>query len=110
MTPDKAMQKALLLMEEFRSVSPELGAQTIATFLIVASNPGCTVTDVVRLLGLTLSSASRNVIALSTRKHKGEEGFGLIDHRQDMNDFRRKTLHLTPAGARVVNHVVSILS
>ena len=61
-------------------------------------------------------SASSDVEALRrvhqtpcTRKVRGEVSFGLLDYRQDMNDYRRRTLHLTPAGLRVVNKVVTVL-
>jgi len=66
-------------------------------------------TDVMNKLGLTLSSASRNVKLLSTLKVREGKSFGLIDYRQDMNDYRRQTLHLTSAGIRVVNKVVNIM-
>jgi hypothetical protein len=67
------------------------------------------VTSLQHKLGLSLSGSSRNCKLLSPRKVRGKPGFGLIDYRQDMNDYRRETLHLTAAGFRVMNKIVTTM-
>jgi DNA-binding MarR family transcriptional regulator len=43
---------------------------------------------------------------LSGRKLKdGREGYGLVEHRQNGQDFRAKYLYLTPKGIETVSRI-----
>jgi DNA-binding MarR family transcriptional regulator len=91
-------------------VHPELGVQTVSVLCAIAAEDGrLGVTGLQHKVGLTLSGASRNAKLLSPRKVRGKPGFGLIDYRQDPNDYRRETLHLTAAGLRVMNKIVTTM-
>lgn len=109
------LRKALEIVEEFRlGVNEQLPSQTISVLLTIALDDGnITVTDIEKRLSMALSSASRNVSVLSDRPRRGrratEPGYGLIEYRQDPQDFRRERLHLTRKGARLINRVVDVL-
>lgn len=60
-----ALVQLFKAIEEFRGVDREMPAQGVALFLYSAIYPGCTMADLQKNLGMTQSSCSRNVSALS---------------------------------------------
>lgn len=91
------LSRAILFIEEFRKIDPELPMQIALIFLLIARKPGTNLKDIVQLTGLGKSSVSRNVALLSV-----EFGKGLVTYREDLADRRNKVIHLTPEGERVV--------
>lgn len=122
MNTETALRRLLAVMDELREASPDMGVQTVATFIMVALEPGITVTELQAKLGLTQSAASRNWTILSTRKSKvritegGKQrtelrpGLGLITDEEDPMDRRRVLLRPTLRGTTVMNKIASALS
>lgn len=99
----------LAIVEEFRKVDPVMGSQTMAAFLYIAKNPGCSTADVGVHLGLSQASASRNVSALlKDRVSHGEmvEGYALAEQAIDPFNRRRRIINLTPRGRRVAESLL----
>lgn len=108
----KRFTKALHAVEEFRKVDPVMPSQTMATFLYIAANEGCSTGDVGQYLGLSPASASRNVSALfKDRVSHGEvvEGYALAEHTFDPFNRRRRIIKLTPKGRRVAQSLLNII-
>lgn len=91
------LEKALL---EFQKLDPNMGVQTILTFLSIARRRECTQKDIEAELGLTNASASRNVAYWTDLKIYGVPGKGFVDRREDERDRRYKKLTLTAEGRR----------
>jgi DNA-binding MarR family transcriptional regulator len=104
---DKLIRKALGLVEAFRQeLDPELSTQTVSAFLYIALNPGMTVKDLEVKLGMSDAAASRNAWRLVS---KNQRGFGVVEYRDDPEDRRRKELHLTPKGLKLLSSVLSTM-
>lgn len=97
----KALNKLLLVIEEFRIIDPQLPQQMAAVLIYVCGHNGCSVKDIENGLGMSQSSASRNAAALSSTHRSGKNGFELIQEQTDFEDARRKLLFLTPQGKRI---------
>lgn len=91
------LTKAILFVEEFRKIDPELPMQIALIFLLIAQKPGINLREIGQLTGLAKSSVSRNVALLSK-----EFGKGLVTYREDLADRRNKVINLTPEGERVL--------
>ena len=97
----KALNKLLLVIEEFRKIDPQLPQQMAAILIYVCGHNGCSVKDIENGLGMSQSSASRNAAALSSTHRPGKNGFELIQEQTDFEDARHKLLFLTPQGKRI---------
>lgn len=92
------LRKLAHCVDVFRNENPEIPAQQIAVFLIVAMNEGCSLADITERLGMASSTTSRSVDALSKLHRLGKPGLDLVEKRIDPMDRRKKTHHLTPKG------------
>lgn len=106
---DKTVRRLLGFIEEFRKLSPEIQAQQIVVFLHVIGKPGITLKELERLTGLSSSSVSRNVLALSAVYKKGVPGHNLIETFDDPDDRRSKRAKPKARGIAVYNTLVEIL-
>lgn len=97
----EALSKAILFVEEFRKIDPELPMQVALILLLVARKPGTNLKELVQASGLGKSSVSRNIAALSK-----ERGKGLLTYSEDLMDRRNKVCKLTPEGERVVRSLM----
>jgi DNA-binding MarR family transcriptional regulator len=109
---DIPLRTLLELIEEFRTIDPQISSQAISTFLVTALDEGITVAAVAKRLGLSISSASNNIAILSGRHRRGAQGagpgYGLVEHRKDSEDFRRTKLYLTTEGAQLAERVAGL--
>jgi len=105
----KAFSKGLVLLEEFRKVDPDMPIQMAAAFLVVANNEGVTMKELGDKLGISQSSCSRNVAALSKVHRLNKPGHDLVYAIEDPAERRRKIVFLTPKGKRVAESIVGIL-
>ena len=96
-----ALVQLFKAIEEFRGVDPEMPAQGVALFLYSAIYPGCTMTDLQKNLGMTQSSCSRNVSALSEWHRLEKPGLGLIAATTSPMERRRKIVRLTEKGEQL---------
>lgn len=96
-TPSSSLSRAILFLEEFRKIDPEMPMHTALLLLLIAREPGTNLKNLARLTGLGKSAVSRNM-ALLSQNH----GRGLIDYREDPTDRRNKMVFLTPEGERIV--------
>ncbi len=79
-------------------VSADIQLQTLRAFLFVATRGECTQKDVEHNLGMTGSSASRNISYWTNRRFDRENGMNYIERREDDEDRRLKKLVLTKQG------------
>lgn len=88
-----------LAMDEFRRVYPEAGLLTFQVFLTVAQTPGVSGQDLLRRVGASQSSVSRQLLLLSEMTWHGKKpGLDLVEAIADPNDRRGKLSYLTNKG------------
>jgi len=106
---DKALRKAVRLIEEFRKFDLEMQLQMVLIFLLIADNEGCTFVELIRETGLRSSSVSRNVAALGQTHRKGLPGHDLVVAKEDPIDRRTKQIYLTQKGKLLVKAIKEII-
>ncbi|MCB5203175.1 MarR family winged helix-turn-helix transcriptional regulator [Neorhizobium sp. T786] len=85
-------------LEVFRELRSEMPMQTASVFLAIAMRQGLLQRDLPDILGLSQSSISRNVHALSANNRHGKPGLGLVIQRVGPLGAKSPVLHLTKAG------------
>lgn len=98
-------------LEVFRQLDPEMQAQTMITFLLVAmADPDpMPMADLARAAGLAQSSVSRNVSSLGAWSRHKRPGLKLLESTEDLMDRRRKVVSLTPSGRRLKETLESLI-
>lgn len=105
----KPLAKGLRILEEFRKVEPEMPMQMAAAFLIVALEEGITMKRLGERLGISQSSCSRNIAALSKVHRLNKQGYDLVVAEEDPLERRRKIVKLTAKGKRVAEAIAEII-
>tara|TARA_R110000851_G_scaffold227952_1_gene380714 strand:- start:296 stop:559 length:264 start_codon:yes stop_codon:yes gene_type:complete len=77
-------------------------AQQALVFITVALNEGMTMKDLGKNLGISQSSCSRNIAALSRIHRLNKLGLDLVVATEDPEERRRKVLRLTHKGKKVI--------
>ncbi len=108
-------RKLVYAIDEFRKLAPDLPAQTLTVFFLIAGTPGIRMKEIEKLTGLSSSAISRNVLALSERSWRKEAngefgpGLDLVVTASDPFDPRAKVAILTPRGRKMYERVVAIV-
>ena len=105
--------KMLRSIELFKAHREEVTIQRIEAFLLVAMRQRATRTEIAEATNSSLSSAARNLEALTTRKYRINmytyEGLGLLHEEPDPADTRRLVYTLTNKGQRVADQIRAII-
>lgn len=101
-----ALVSLMATLKVLASLDTEMQIQLVALLIIVAQRPGVHQRDMAGLVGVSQSSVSRNVRALSRHHRDGSPGFGLVEQRPDASDGRSQRLFLTAAGVALVARLV----
>lgn len=98
-----------VLLAMRKALEAEPGASTIAAFLIVATNPGISSSELFQRLGLPSKAASRAVSALLPQHRGGREGLGLAIAEEDPQDRRKRLYRLSEQGEAVWAAIKEVL-
>lgn len=98
---EQTMQRLLEVLEVFRGVDPEFPLQYTICLIEIARAPGLSLTSLAEKTGLSLSTISRIVGALSDYRPNGAP-YGLVKMEVAKEERRRRELHLTEAGAALL--------
>ncbi len=95
-------------IELFRTLDPEMQAQTMMTLLVVgeAHPEPVSMVSIAKIVGLAQSSTSRNVSLLGKIHRKGMPGLDLLESSEDIMDRRNKLVSLTSRGKRFINQLL----
>ena len=91
-------------------MDPNVPAQTILTFLMICQDPDLTVVQLAERLGVSQSSASRNVAFLTDMHRLKKPGLGLVEKRINPLNERTKVLSLTPRGRRMLQTLEDLMA
>ena len=105
MTHNETVAALLAALTPVRREFPTIEAQTMQALFHIAANPGETVQDVGKAIGMTTASASRNVAYLMDYRVPGERGYGLVHMALDPYDRRIKRLTLTHKGQTFIDSI-----
>lgn len=92
------------------AISPDITVQRLLVLLSVADHPGCSQHDLgQRLTGISSTALSRNLADLSALTSRKLPGPNLIRQQPDPTNLRRKQLHLTRKGQRLIGELKAAL-
>lgn len=83
--------------------------QTAHCLLIIARNPGQSQQFIQKELGLSQSSTSRSVQALSKWNRLAKPGYDLVEQVEDPMDTRKKIVFLTPKGKALIGRAMALV-
>jgi DNA-binding MarR family transcriptional regulator len=83
-------------------LDPEMQLQTLLTLLIVDMEPGITMTEALKKIGISQAAMSRNAAILGRLYSKGEPGLDMIAATEDPMERRRKVMRMTPKGEKLL--------
>lgn len=107
--PLPAMLKLSAIIVELRKVSADMPMQQLDLYLRIVQRPGIGMDELAPLLGISQSSVSRNVAALSKFHRLGKPGLDLVEVRLDPRDSRRREIWLSPLGKKLADRLSKML-
>lgn len=103
--------KMVRLIQLMRAHDPEMPAQTMETFFLVAQAGELTMQELQAKLGMAQSTISRNVAALSQHPKSGRtEALHLVELFELPSDRRVKVARLAPKGVRLMGQIAAELA
>ena len=112
--PATKLRQLLITFEQFRAINPNMPVQTVQTFLYVCEHEddpeGVSIKDIAIALEFSHASASRNVAALSSWTRHRKEGPNLLEAQEDVMHRSHKKVKLTPAGRRLRDTLMELIS
>lgn len=109
-TPNALTKFELALRAARRELGADVTVQRLSILLGVHRNEGLSQSELLHHLDATsITALSRNIADLSSRTSSKQKGPGLLELRADEMNLRRKTVHLTAKGRRLVGRILAIL-
>ncbi len=106
---DRASTRMFLdLLRQLQKIDPEFPLQYAICLGEIALDEGCSLTTLAERAGLTLSTVSRIVGALSDFRQNGQP-YGLIEIKVSATERRRKELTLSPRGRTLLQKLGKVL-
>ena len=101
---EKGLGTLINLLQEMRRIDPEFPIQYALCLGEIAQHQGQSITELAEQTGISLSTVSRIVAALSGGRGRCA---GLVRVRFSPLEARRKELFLTPRGASLIAHLIT---
>lgn len=96
-----SIDRLLQIFETFLKIDSGFPMHYALCLLHIAKAPGLSITDLSKITGIQISTISRIVGALSEWRDNGQP-YGLIEIRQSPIERRRKELHLSKNGEKLI--------
>ena len=91
----------LAILRRLQAIDPEFPLHYATCLIEIALDEGLSLTLLSQRTGLTISSISRIIGALSDNRSNGK-AYGLVHVKVSVDERRRKELSLTPKGRAVI--------
>lgn len=107
--PERPVERLIALLAEFRRIDPEFPMQYAICLLEIANDEGLSLTELADRTNMALSTVSRVVGALSDYRSNGQP-YELISMRISPEERRRKELHLSDKGKKLITSLEKVIS
>jgi DNA-binding MarR family transcriptional regulator len=101
----QAIKTFMAALSPFRRIRPTMPLQYVIAFLLVAEEEGLSVSEYAERAGVSLSVMSRHLLDIGPRNRYMEEGFGLVETRQNPMELRKNELYLSHKGRALMNEI-----
>jgi DNA-binding MarR family transcriptional regulator len=102
--PEWAARVFLALLHQLQKIDSEFPIQYAICLSEISLNEGCSLTTLAEKTGLSLSTVSRIVGALSDFRQNGEP-YGLVELKVSPEERRRKEIYLTAKGRQTLQKI-----
>lgn len=106
---EMSIRKLFNALNLIRLVDATIPMQNFMALLAVAIEEGQNINEIGRKVGISQSSASRNLSSLSDWDWKKKEGLKLVEYRQDPMNLSVKNIYLTRKGQTLVHQIIDTL-
>ena len=106
---DSKLDALIDVMEELRTVNPDMTVLTALAFMRAAKTPGIPMSKLQEQMDVAQSTVSRNIATLSKWAAYQKEGANLVASEEDPRDRRQRIVSLTPKGEKLVEKMVKTL-
>lgn len=105
----RRLDRVFQVMEKFRLANPDITAQAIQSFVMVALNNGISIHEICRRTGSGYPTVHRHMLDLGKLSRKGKRGPGLIESRGTARKSYFRFYHLSRKGRNLARRVLAIL-
>jgi DNA-binding MarR family transcriptional regulator len=103
MTTDEAIK----ILSGIQRIDPDMPIQQALCLLFIAkAKEGMSLTELSKKVGIGLTTASRYVSALGQVNRHKEEGYNLIESKEDPMERRKKIIRLTIKGEITLRNIL----
>ena len=106
---DTHLKHFLALMHELQKIDSDFPLHYAICMVEISANEGLSLTELTLKTGLSLSTVSRIVGALSDSRQKGQP-YNLVTVMISKQEKRRKEIFLTEKGKTLINSISSIMA
>ena len=99
----------LLLLRELQNIDPEFPLQYAVCFAEISMDEGLSLTSLSRKTGMSLSTVSRIVSALSDKRKRGL-AYGLVETQISPTERRQKQIYLSTRGQDMIKTLELIIT
>lgn len=103
------LSNLMTALAPFRILNPNMPMQHVTAFILVALKQDESVMEYARTAGVSPSLMTRHLADLGDVNRNHEEGFNLVEKKDDPMDRRVKRVKLTKKGQRLVEEMVRAL-
>lgn len=103
------LNKLAMVFQTMQEIDEAMPIQVALTFLMVAMNEGCSMTDIWKHTGWAQSTVSRHLLDLGPKDRHHKPGFGLITFEKDPMELRKNIYKLTPRGRALAGKLLNIV-
>lgn len=105
----QALQCLYDALDQFKGIALHMPVGQAMSFLAIALHEGKTLTEMARLSDMQLSTMSRQVIDLGDRNRRMEDGYKLIERRQNPMNLRENQYSLSPRGGQLIKALLKAM-
>ena len=105
----RLIHKLTIILQEFQKVDETISLQLCITFLLVAQNEGCSLTDIWKQTGWVQSTVTRHLLDLGQFNRQKGPGYNLVQSERDPMELRKNIYTLTPKGKALYKKLVEMM-
>lgn len=106
----QALQRLYDSLGEIREIAQHMPVAQVMALLLVALHEGKSLGELARLDGAQLATLSRRMLDLGDRNRRMEEGYKLVEQRQNPLNLRENQYALSARGRNLIKAILKKMS
>lgn len=105
----RVINKLIIVLQEMQKIDEAISLQLCITFLLVAQNEGCSLTDIWKQTGWVQSTVTRHTLDLAQFNRHKQPGYNLIQSERDPMELRKNIYTLTGKGKALYKKLTELM-